>query len=405
MIRPLRKQVDTIVFRGLQSNPNRRFQTAIELRNQVDAIIDDPRLTKRISMKWSLNKEERRKYWMVAAMGIMLFQMSFMGYFYLRSVRGLDRQKAFASQAMNTLKQKEDALVAVEAELKKVKNQQEQRMSLMDPNEFNAIVKLSDDSAWLNRDFGAKDLSMDERLAVDRILSEMRQEYLRLELANTVQEVRPDETIVSTVRMNYDDLNRLEERLWSEIDSVVSVASQKFLRDTLPLFVDCTTLVTEMPGKSDSKRLEFGKLITTDPSVNQEGASKSRSQDKRLFPSKLRYPQLFGWSPEDMPIRISIRRKGMWFAWGIEQSVHRKTASDGNRRQSAETFRVVDSGESPIIPTGLLRFWWDPLTSDDKPARPVEQSPSPEIVSLRSPASMDLPGASLGAKKRNRIDE
>ena len=402
LIRPLRKQVDTIVFRGLQSNPNRRFQTAIELRNQVDAIIADPRLTKRISMKWSLNKEESRKYWLVAAMGIMLMQMAFTGYYYIRSIRKLDRQRAFTSQAMASAKQKEDALVAVEAELKKLKNQQEQRMSLVDPNEFNAIVKFSDDSAWLNRDFGAKELSIVDRLAIDRILSEMRREYLRIELASTMQEVRSDETIVSTVRMKHEFLDQLEEQLWSRIDAVVPVATQKLLRDTLPLFVDCTSLVTEMPGKTDSKRLEFGKLITTDLSVSLDGVSKLRSQAKRLFPSKLRYPQLFGWSPEDMPIRISVRRKGMWFAWGIEQSVRNKMTGEGVRGHTAEaleTFRVVDYGESPILPAGLRRFWWDPLTAVEKPVKPVEQHSSPEIVSLRGPGAMDPRGAYAGAKK------
>ena len=399
MIRPLRKQVDHIVFRGLQSNPNRRFQSAIELRNQVDAIVDDPRLTKRVSMKWLSNNDERRKYWMVAAMGIMLMQMAVTGYYYVSSLRKLDRQRAYTSQAIIAAKQKEEALVAVEAELKKIKNLQEQRMSLVDPNEFNAIVKLSDDSAWLNSDFGVKDLSTDERLAIDRILSEMRQEYLQVELANTTQEVRPDETIVSTVRINCDYLDELEERLWSKIDTVVPVATQKLLRDTLPLFVDCTSLVTEMPGKTDSKRLEFGKLITTDPSVNFDVGNKPKSKVSRLFPSKLRYPQLFGWSPEDMPIRISIRRKGMWFAWGIEQAVHSKGPNDGNHPQAAETFRIVDYGESPIIPSGLRRFWWDPVTSSERPVRRVKQNPRSDIVSLRSPNSAQLPGASVGVMK------
>jgi tRNA A-37 threonylcarbamoyl transferase component Bud32 len=397
MVRKLRKQVDSIVFRGLQSNPSRRFQTAIELRKHVDAIIEDPRLTKRVSTR--SNNEDRRKYWLLVALFVMLAQLSVMGYFYALNVRRLDRQKAFTNQAWNVAKQKEEALVAIENELKKVKSQQEQRMSMVDPNEFNAIVKLSDDSAWLHCDFGAKDLSTDERLAIDRILSEMRQQYLRLELANTTQEVRPDETIVSTIRMSYEDLDQLEERLWFKIDGVVSVTAQKLLRDSLPLFVDCTSLVTEMPGSTDSKRLEFGKLITTDSSVNIGGSKKFKSFEKRIFPSKLRYPQLFGWRPQDTPIRISIRRKGMWFAWSIEQSADEGLKIDGSRRQTVETFRVVDNGESPIIPSGLRRFWWDPSTSGDKEARPSKQSSKAEIVSLRSSSSLDLPTVSMGSKK------
>ena len=100
-----------------------------------------------------------------------------------------------------------------------------------------------------------------------------------------------------------------------------------------------------------------------------------------------------------MPIRISIRRKGMWFAWGIEQAVHSKATNGGNLQQTAETFRIVDYGESPIIPSGLRRFWWDPVTSSDRPARTVKQNPRSEIVSLRSPNSADLPGASVGVIK------
>ena len=399
MIRPLRKQVDALVFRGLQSNPNRRFQTAVELKNQVDVIIDDPRLTKRVSRKWLLNQGEYRKYWLVAAMGMMLIQMGVVGYYYAQNVRRLDRQKAFTNQALIAAKQKEDALVAVKAELKKIQEDQEWRMSLADPIEFNSIVQFSDHGAGLNRDYAAKDLSAEERLSIDRILSELHQEYLRFELAHTVQEVRPDQTIVSTVRMSYEDLEDLENRLWSEIDMIVPVTKQKFLRDTLPLFVDCASLVAEMPGKADSKRSEFVKLITTDPNTNSGGVGKSHAQGlKRLFPSKLRYPQLFGWSPEDLPIRISVKRKGMWFAWSIEQLVHKKMASDGSR-PATETFRVVDYGESPKIPAGLRRFWWDPLISRNKPERPIKQASRAEIVSLRSPDMMDPPGVFAGAKR------
>ncbi len=400
MIRSLRTKVDAIVFRGLQSNPNRRFQTAIELRNHVDAIIEDPRLTRRVSMKWALNKEEIRKYWLVAALGIMFLQTAFMGYFYVRNIRKLDRQKSINNQAMYAVKQKEEALAAVEAELKKNKEDQLNRTAIMDLNEVNAVIQFSENAAWLKRDFLVNDLSADERMAINRILFKMHQEYLQIELANTSQEVRSDETIVSTVRSSYEQLGELEVRFWSEVDGVVSVATQKLLRDTIPLFADSTTLVMETPGNADSRRLESGTLTTNVSGAPLDSVSKSRSRGvKRLFPSKLRYPQLFGWGPEDMPIRISVRRKGMWFAWSIEQSLQRTATAGGSRQQPAETFRVVDSGEAPTIPMGLRRFWWDPSIGTDKSAAPVAQSPAVDVLSLRSPNSSNLPGATVGITK------
>ena len=71
----------------------------------------------------------------------------------------------------------------------------------------------------------------------------------------------------------------------------------------------------------------------------------------------------------------------------------------GHTAEALETFRVVDYGESPILPAGLRRFWWDPLTAVEKPVKPVEQHSSPEIVSLRGPGAMDPRGAYAGAKK------
>ena len=369
MVRPLRKQVDTIVFRGLHLNPNRRFQTALELTSKISSILEDSRITQRVSMKRLFNKDERTTTWLIAAFLLMSLQAAIVGFFYLRNSRKLDNQRAFTAQALLTAKQKEGALLAVETELKKTNDRQKQRMSFVDPNEVNAIVQFSDRGAcWLNSDFAENDLSRHERLMINQILSEMHQAYLRIELANTTQDVRPDETIVSTVRLNHDQLNELERRLWSGIDAIVPVAKQKFLRDNLPVYVDCNTLVTEMPGKLDSKSIEAGRLITTDPGANLDGINKPYSRSaRRLFQSKLRYPQLFGWSAEDLPIRISIRRNGTWFAWSIEQLDQKTMRIDGSRRQPAETFRVIDKGESPTIPAGLRRFWWDPSTSNDKP--------------------------------------
>ena len=394
MVRPLRKQVDTLVFRGLHVNPNRRFQTALELTNSILAIMEDSRITQRVSLKRRFNKEERAKVWLIAGFLLMSLQVAVVGFFYLRSSRKLDSQRAFTAQALLTAKQKEGALVAVETELKKNNDKQKQRMSLVDPNEVNAIIQFSDRGAcWLNSDFAEKDLSRYERLMINQILSEMHEAYLRIELANTTQDVRSDETIVSTVRLNYDQLNELEGRLWTRIDAIVPVAKQKFLRDTLPLYVDCNTLVTEMPGKLDSKSIEFGRLITTDPGMNLDSLNKSHSRSaRRLFPSKLRYPQLFGWSAEDLPIRITIRRNGMWFAWSIEQSDHKTLPSNGSRRQPTETFRIVDKGESPTIPSGLRRFWWDPATGTGKPLTEINEKLEPDVGNLGSPDSTNATG-------------
>ncbi len=391
LVRPLRKQVDTIVFRGLHFNPNRRFQTAFELKKHVVAIMEDSRITQRVSIKRFVNKEERAKVWLIAAFLLMTLQTAVVGFFYLRNSRKLDDQRAFAAQALLTAKQKEGALAAAEAELKKVNEKQKQRMSLVDPNEVNSIVQFSDQGAcWLNSDFAEKDLSRYDRLTINQVLSEMHQAYLRLELANTTQEVRPDETIVSTVRLNPDQLNELEGRFWSEIDSVVPVATQKFLRDTLPLYVDCNTLVTEMPGKLDSKSIESGRLITTDPGVSLDLINKTQSRSmRRVFPSKLRYPQLFGWSAEDLPIRISIKRKGMWFAWSIEQSDQKTVRVNGSWRLPAENFRIVDKGESPTIPAGLRRFWWDPSTGPGRRSSGINQTLELDAGNLSSPISMN----------------
>ena len=394
LVRPLRKQVDAIVFRGLHLNPNRRFQTAIELTNKISAIMQDSRITQRVSMKRLFNKEERAKVWLIAAFLLMTLQAAVVGFFYLRSSRKLDNQRAFTAQALLTAKQKEGALAAAERELKKNNDKQKQRLSLVDPNEINAIIQFSDRGAcWLNSDFAETDLSRRERLAINQLLSEMHQAYLRIELENTTQEVRSDETIVSTVRLNHDQLNELEGRFWSGIDAIVPAPKQKFLRDTLPLYVDSNTLVTEMPGKLDSKSIESGRLITTDPGANLDGINKSYSRSaKRLFPSKLRYPQLFGWSAEDLPIRISIRRNGTWFAWSIEQSDHKTLRIDGSRRQLADTFRIVDKGESPTIPAGLRRFWWDPAVGTGNLVTEINQKLEPDAGNLSPPDSMTSVG-------------
>jgi|GEM_PF-5884184 len=75
--------------------------------------------------------------------------------------------------------------------------------------------------------------------------------------------------------------------------------------------------------------------------------------------SNLRYQQLLGWSRSKLPLQISIGRRGKWFTWTLKN----ETAAHPAAIPGPQTMHWVtlDQGEAPEPPSGLKRFWREPI--------------------------------------------
>lgn len=382
MVTPLRKKLDALVLRGLHSNPKLRFQSAYELRSAIDEILSDQRVQVSVSRRSRRKFEGIFKYFLVVAMFVLFLESCIATFYWVRLAKRFDRVKYVNQKLVEDLEQRDQGLETLNAQVVRLQKIDEERSMLVDPNDVNSIVQLSDDGICLHPDAGTKNLSTEERRSVNQILSDLHQEYLKIEIAHTTQVIAEDGGVVSTIRMDEQDLGPLVDELWSRVDSVVSGLNQRFLRETIPLFNDPNTLVTERPGLRDSKAPDTGKIITTDPRMTLN-LQTSRVY-RRLYSTKLRYPQLFGWKADQLPIRITVKRRGVWYSWTIEQLMRSQV---GNRisEQTGARFVIADSGESQRLPFGLQRFWFESTTlNEETPIDSDPQSVPPATASLKS---------------------
>lgn len=97
--------------------------------------------------------------------------------------------------------------------------------------------------------------------------------------------------------------------------------------------------------------------------------------------SNLRYQQLLGWSRSKLPLQISIGRRGKWFTWTLKnETAAHPAAIPGPQIMHWVT---LDHGEAPELPSGLKRFWREPIPvwREGKPRResdlfPIDGSPT-----------------------------
>ncbi len=167
-----------------------------------------------------------------------------------------------------------------------------------------------------------------QRAAVNAILKETHERYLKEEALHSIVSV--DANGVQTTRVSSfpDQLRAIENDMWTKLDDAVSVETQEEFRNRLNLYtVDVADNHSESMGTMGS-------------GPGMEMPSMSRGTAGASLTNR---PGLLGWEPKQYPINISISRSGRWIEWSISAKYDR-----------------LNGRKAPTLPSALQRFYRAP---------------------------------------------
>ena len=305
------------------------------------------------------------------------------------------QQQMLAQDA--AIKQYQASLTQFQAEKQAQQASDEAKRQLeaatLDPIEANAIVQFTDSVPKLNGHYGTDLLATENRVILNQILARIHSKYLEIEAHHRTMSSMVDGLPATVVIKKCDDeVAKLENDLWTEIDSQLPVAQQKFLRDTLPLYasdsqpMQCLSPNFGGDGGGGSMGVTMPQNMGMPPGMGMGGMGMG-GMGSSSNPSNLRYSQLLGWKSDKLPIRFTIGRRGKWFRWTIAET---------RRLQSQTYFQDVDAGEAPELPSGLRRFWREITANDSQSASPDKRDAGSEKdKNLAPPLNSGLPSNEL----------
>ena len=152
---------------------------------------------------------------------------------------------------------------------------------------------------------------------VNKILQSIHAESQALEARHTDRQVDDAGHIIVTVKPYPGPLAKLEDRLWTELDGVLSPAQQSVAR--LNLYLDRPGLMVRKEGWTNAE------LVRSN---------------------------FFGWGKGGA--RIEVWRVGTWYHWSVQANL---PANPENPFPGAGITTVVDTGSAPEPPKEYRRFW------------------------------------------------
>lgn len=370
-------RLDEIVLRTLEKEPARRYQQASAVKQDVETLRNPA------NVGASSKTAQPRQSWLTGNIGLSIGKLTSLAVVIALSIfvglvgtiffiSWLERQPtaSFAPPERTTV----DAPATIAARLPdqlpaSLQPQEPEQQAQLDeassnPFEVNAIVRFTRDGVKLNpRAFNASDLAPQQRTTLEKILTDIHQKYLKLEAANTEFTV-DGETQLTTIRNPENEINSLENDLWTVIDTELPISVQKLLRTHLPLYMpmpDWQITPHQVPAGSFGFGPATGGGMMPGTSGSMLGMGPPGADNPN--PTWNRYPQLLGWGRRLLPLRISIGRRGKWFKWSLEVL------------QEQSPPEHIDSGEAPALPSGLRRFWRDsPAPRTFTPASRIENT-------------------------------
>ena len=391
-------RLDDVVLRTLEKEPDRRYQQASDVKCDVESIRSQPRVAPLPVVK------KPRGPWTVAKLLLTMLVgffatvavMILFGILASMPYQRANQQRMLAQQA--AIKQYQDSLTQFQAEKQAQQASDEVRRQLesatLDPMEANAIVQFTNHGPKLNVHYGEDLLTAESRVILNQILAGIHSNYLEIEARHRTMSSTADGLPATVVIKKCDDeVAKLENDLWTEIDSQLPIAQQKFLRDTLPLYasdsqpMQCLSPNFGGDGGGGSMGASMSQNIGMGPGMGMMGGMPMAGMGSSSIPGNLRYSQLLGWKSDKLPIRFTIGRRGKWFRWTIAET---------RRVQSQTYFQDVDAGEAPELPSGLRRFWREITANDSRSASPEKRDAGAEKdKNLVSPLNSGLPSNEL----------
>lgn len=394
-------RLDEVVLRTLEKEPDRRYQQASEVKNDVESIRNPHPSTMRSapspadarSRGWRQRPVERPtppRPWLRLGLLVAVLAVIFVMFvgtfalpilFYMWSSASLDSATVSTMTEIEHQRRTNAAAQAQFQETLRLQQMQQERQKrsfelVQDQNEVDAAVLFVNGIPELNREFGAELFDAQRRQKVNQILASIHQKYLKSEREHTTTERYPDGSQFTVITPFAVQVAELENELWTEIDAQVPVGEQKWLRANLPLFAESTKPFPSAGGLP-IRPSESGPAPMM--GMMMGGGATAGGAGPADFPHNIRYAQLLGWKDAGGPIRISIARRGTWYRWSIEYEMKMLQNSPNAYNQV-----VKDQGEDPQLPSGLQRFWNnDPQpahgTDGEKPALDANQTATGDV--------------------------
>jgi len=377
-------RLDEVVLRTLEKEPNRRYQQASDVKLDVEAIRSKPVAagpvkTVKPRRSWSVGKS----IVMALIIGMGTFS-GLVGTLFFLYWMNQQPSSSVAHEAPTPPADQQDATQRYVAEVQRQQQEQARQKQLeeaaRDPYETNAVVQFTADGVKLHpHAFGPDELTSEQRVTVEKILTDIHREYLKAEAAHS-ESTTEDGFQTVTISPFAEDLAKLENDLWTAVDTQLPVAVQKLLRQRLPLFADSTVplpqvattdmmmgggsaggaaAMSSMPSGFGGGGMPappgMGGFMSSGPGGGGFGVGGTT-----VVSSNLRYQQLLGWKQDQLPLHITVYRRGKWFRWAMAMPVRGRFA--GGVEQLTGEFSTLDTGEAPELPSGLRRFWQEPVS-------------------------------------------
>ena len=181
-------------------------------------------------------------------------------------------------------------------------------------------------------------LTDQQRAAVNKILKETHERYLKEEALHSIVSVDANGVQTTEISAFPDQLRAIENEMWTKLDDAVPVETQKEFRDRLNLYTtEKQSENSVAPGMGGYPGGEMGEM--SGMGMGMTGGSSVTG------------PGFLGWEPEHYPLKINVSRSGRWFDWSV-------VSEKSNPSFPAVT--ELDQGKAPTMPSALQRFYREP---------------------------------------------
>ena len=376
-------RLDEVVLRTLEKEPDRRYQQASDVRCDVESIRNQPAAVRAATLKQPRQSWSFAKMVLMASIIVTGTLAGLVGCFVILawwSYASMQKSIVIVTDPQpppNWTQSQQNAaaqqyVTEVQRQRLEREQQQQREEAARDPNEVNAVVQFTSAGVKLHPNaFGTAELTAEQRVALEKILNEVHQSYLKAE-ADHSQFATEDGTQTTTIGRFDDDLTKVENDLWTAVDTQLPIAVQKLLRQRLPLYADSNTpmpLVMHASSQDPfagggagmmmaAPSAAMGSAMGGSPMSGMAGGMSAMGMSGTIATSNLRYQQLLGWKQTRLPLRITIRAQGKWRRWEIgAEGIGPPAIGPSGQTIYPKTYTVLDSGEAPELPSGLKRFW------------------------------------------------
>jgi len=204
-----------------------------------------------------------------------------------------------------------------------------------------------EDTALFNA--GSFNLTDEQRAAVNAILKESHERYLKEEALHSIVSVDANGVQTTEISAFPDQLRAIENEMWTKLDDAVPVETQKEFRDRLNLYTidgpndDSGSMGMSGYGGGPGMGMAPGMGSAMGGGMGMPGAMTGGSPGTG--------PGLLGWEAEHYPLKINISRSGRWFDWSVVSE-----KSNGGFTKTTE----LDQRRAPTLPSALQRFYREP---------------------------------------------